>query len=214
MRHPEECSFPTVRKPGLVSACGSLPANAKSLPQEDRVDPFPHLPLCSGDTGLVLCLDYLKYGHLEGLIRTLQSTMSPGDSNRLEFTTLGPSVKLLSMPFILCALPFLPRRHVHPRRHETQRTSTPLLTSLHQIIGLATSGPSPFVIDNVRNVSEEYATTLETVVRELALNRQARSSFIDQWGMECWREHRFLTEWESGLLRAGHLMKWIVVVRK
>jgi hypothetical protein len=169
-------------------------------------------PLVSTNVDTVLCFDFLRHAHLKPFIRNLQISLEPSASVTFEFTTLGSSIASFSTPFILCALPYLPRQR--DGRLLCRRTSNPLLASLHQIIELATSGSSPFVIESVRNVSGEYATILDTITAELEDNRQQRNSFIEQFGKECWREHRFLTAWESALLRVGYLTRWVVIVRK
>jgi hypothetical protein len=169
-------------------------------------------PLITRDASSVVCFDFLRPAHLKTFIRTLQSSLQPKTSVTFEFTTLGPSIALLSDPFVLCALPYLPRKYIHQREHSSllPRTSNPLLTSLHHIIELATSGPSPLVLDSVQNVSGEYATILNAIAAELEDDRQQRSSFIDRFGKECWWEHRFLMSWESALLSAGYLTRWVV----
>ena len=207
IEHIEELYLSTARHSG----------NTKGISQDFRTVSFPALPHCSTSAGPVLYLDNLVPSHLESRISTFQSALKPGDSATLEFTTLGPSVTFFSKQFILCALPFLPRKHIRPRKYQrnvVHRTPTALLTSLPRVLELATAGPSPLIVEEVRNVSDKYATILDSVNGELEVDRQMRSAFIEEWGVDCWREHRLLTAWESGLLNAGFLMRWIVVVRK
>jgi len=173
-------------------------------------------PLVSTDCEAVLCLDFLRHGHLKTFIRNLQFSLLPCASVTFEFTTLGPSVAYFNTPFILCALPYLPRKHIRLRDHpsSSRRTSNPLMMSLNHFIGLATTGPSPLIIESVQNVSIEYAEILNSVALGLQDNRQRRNSIIDQFGREFWLEHRFLTDWESSLLTAGYLTRWVVTARK
>jgi hypothetical protein len=77
-----------------------------------------------------------------------------------------------------------------------------------------TSGPCPLVIGAVHNVSLVSARILDSVVHDLETDQQARKSFVAEWGADCWREHRLLSAWESGLLKAGLLMRWLVIVHK
>ena len=176
------------------------------------------LPPCLGnghsDASRVLYLDYVPYGHHENMIRKLQATLSSGESLTLEFTTLCPAVHFLDMRFVLCAVPFLPRKDVRFKTDAFQRTTAPLFMSLPRVIELVTSGSSSLVIGAVNNVSLTYAKILDSIVHDLEVDHQTMKSFVAQWGVNCWREHRLLSAWESGLLKTGLLMRWVVVVHR
>ncbi|KAF9019377.1 hypothetical protein BDZ89DRAFT_1043934 [Hymenopellis radicata] len=116
----------------------------------------------------------------------------------LEFTTLAPNVPWMSREFILSAVPFLQR----------SGTPTPLLTSLIDILKVDAR------IKTVENVSVQYATLLATTEQKLVEERATRSQFICTFGLEKWREHRFLLAWEAALLHAGLISRWIVVFKK
>src|SRR5438876_11995586 len=108
-----------------------------SAPEPNSSQPYLDTPSSSPyteGTGNLLNLDYLPYGHLEGAIYNLQSSLSPGSSFTFEFTTLGPSVKFLDQRFVLCAIPFLPRKCMQSKDMAPRRSAAPLLTSLHRVI--------------------------------------------------------------------------------
>jgi hypothetical protein len=88
------------------------------------------------------------------------------------------------------------------------------MTSLYQVIEFITSGPSPLTIESVQNVSDEYAAILTSNVAGLEDDQQQRRLFIEQFGKGCWREHKFLMAWESGLLTSGYLTRWRIMARK
>jgi hypothetical protein len=48
----------------------------------------------------------------------------------------------------------------------------------------------------------------------LVEDRVLRMDLIRKWGVEGWREHRLMIAWEAGLLSAGYLQRWNVIVRK
>jgi len=173
-------------------------------------------PLVSPNTPSTLYLDFIPHPQLEASIRNLQSVLRKGIPATLEFTTIAPHISFLSTSFILCALPFLPRKHLATDQNQETalRTSTPLLTSLHRVIELLTSTPSKLTIESILNVSASCVTGLNALEGELQDDRGIRTAFIDKWGVEGWREHRLMMAWEAGLLSAGYLTRWIVVVRK
>ncbi|KAF8913526.1 hypothetical protein CPB85DRAFT_553845 [Mucidula mucida] len=118
-------------------------------------------------------------------------------STVLEFTTLASNVPWMSREFILSAVPFLRRAG----------TPTPLLTSLLDVLKIDDAR-----IKTVENVSRQYAALLITTAEfELTEERATRSEFINRFGMQMWREHRFLLIWEAALLNAGLTCRWIVV---
>lgn len=180
-----------------------------------------------------LCLDEIPYSQLESSTRRLQSRLSPGQTVAFKFTTRCPSVSFLSTSFVLCALPFLPRRHARmgslPEPSSDfsssttsfscfyalrNRTTSPLLSSLSHFLELVTSGPAAVVVQSVQNASEEYADFLDTYVRNLEDDPHVREDFVRKWGIEGWREERFFASWEAALFSAKLLEHWVVVAHK
>ena len=88
------------------------------------------------------------------------------------------------------------------------------MTSLDSIMKTLTSGRAPLVIESVQNVSDDYARYLRQYVDELTNDPGIRQRFIARWGVEGWREERFLATWEESLCRAGLLSRWVILARK
>lgn len=158
-------------------------------------------------------LDFIPYYDLEDTLRNIQSHLKPGSFASFEFTTAIPHVSLFCDSFIFCALPFMPREYLE-YDEMLHRTSTPLLISLHRITELLTSGTSPLIIESITNVTSAQITTLKHLDQELVGDKILRSNLIRKWGEKGWREHRLMISWEVGLLTAGYLAKWIIIVRK
>jgi hypothetical protein len=169
-----------------------------------------------------LDFDYLPFSCLEPSLLELRATLTPGTSATLEFTTPAPHVAFLSPQFTLCAVPFLPRRHAAPPTSNSTlpvsrartRTATPLQASLHRILELLTTGTAALALENVSNVSRQYADGLSAAATHLEEASATRAAFIRQWGDAGWREERLMMGWEAALFSAGLLMRWVVVVRK
>ncbi|KAJ7137725.1 hypothetical protein C8R44DRAFT_727940 [Mycena epipterygia] len=170
---------------------------------------------CSITSNPHLDLDYIPFSHLEPSLLRLRAALAPGTVATLEFTTPAPSTTFLSTPFNLCAVPFLPRKYAvgAPRR---TRTATPLLASVHRVLELLAAGPGPaaLTLERVENVSKTYAEGLNAAAGHLEDDRATRAAFIQQWGVAGWREQRLMMAWEAALFSAGHLTRWVVVVRK
>jgi hypothetical protein len=166
------------------------------------------------DAQAITCLDFLPYSDLESSIHNIiQSRLQLRSSALFEFTTLASNIAFLSDQFIFCALPFMPRKYLE-QRDRPCRTSTPLLTSLHHITKVISSGPSTVTIERITNVTAEHVMALRMIEQSLVTDRVLRLRLIKKWGIEGWREHRLMIAWEAGLLSAGHLQRWNVVVRK
>ncbi|OCH93882.1 hypothetical protein OBBRIDRAFT_885248 [Obba rivulosa] len=175
-------------------------------------------------------LDAVPRHCLEAYIRALQISLPTGAYTYLGITIRSPSVSFTSNSFVLAALPFFSRTSsaasfkdvttallVSPSLvipASATRTTTPLFTSLSQILELLTSGPTPLSIKYVQNVSEEYALFLNSHVRNLEEDAKVRSGFVHKWGLRKWREERFLTAWEAGTVNAKLLDRWTIVVQK
>ncbi|PBK74279.1 hypothetical protein ARMSODRAFT_1060297 [Armillaria solidipes] len=119
-----------------------------------------------------------------------------GSTATIEFTTMSPQIVWMSKDFILCSLPL--------------RTSTPLLVSFTRVLSVC----APTRIKSVVNISERYADALSSSAERLAEDRADRIAFIDQYGLDMWRERRFLMYWEAALLDVGHVTRWIVELQK
>lgn len=172
-----------------------------------------HLPQPPNISSTVY-LDFIAPSDLASALRFVQSRLIPGAAATLEFTTIAPDITLLSDAFALCAVPFMPRMHARTDA-ASQRTTTPLLTSLHRVVELlAAAGPVPVTIESVTNATATQITALWALHSRLLADRGLRSALIDKWGEEGWREHRLMVAWEAGLLAAGYISRWIVVVRK
>ncbi len=160
-----------------------------------------------------LCLDFLPHAHLEPFIRHLQSTLRPGTSVILEFSTLASTISLFSTQFIFCALAFLPHKHMH----QPQRTSLPLLNSLTRVVELSSTSCSTtasFSIESLENVSEKYAVALISAATELAEAREVRELYVRRFGLQGWKAQKFWMEWEAAVVRAGLLERWVLTVHK
>ncbi|CCM00000.1 uncharacterized protein FIBRA_02025 [Fibroporia radiculosa] len=158
--------------------------------------------------------------HVQDIARSLQTSLIPGTSLALEFVTSGPSVSLTSRAFIVAALPFFPRRHARHNTHlvdsstDVVHAPMPLSPSLPHVLQFLTSGPAPFTICSVDNVSENRVASLSRYVQDLETNAGVRNICVQQWGMDGWREERFFAHWEAAALTAGLLERWTVTVRK
>ncbi|KAJ8496800.1 hypothetical protein ONZ51_g893 [Trametes cubensis] len=170
-----------------------------------------------------ISLDCAPYHRLEECIRGLQASLAQGDYLTIGLTTrAGPTAYSFWHPdTIITAIPFFPRAYLRKRTQTArntagggERTTTPLYITLPRVLSLLTSGPEPFKIELVRNVSEEYAHFLWRSVDDLEDDREIRDAFVHEWGVEAWREERVCTAWEAGLVDAGLLAGWAIVVCK
>ncbi|KAJ7632963.1 hypothetical protein FB45DRAFT_866459 [Roridomyces roridus] len=159
-----------------------------------------------------LHLDYIPLAQLEPSLVQLRATLPAGTSATLEFTTSAAHLSFLSPQFTISAVPFLPRKRVG--RSGVARTATPLFASIHRILELLTAGPAALALESVSNESIKYANALNAAATQLEQDPAARSAFIQQWKEEGWRERRLMLVWEAALFSAGHLMRWVVVVRR
>ena len=156
--------------------------------------------------------------HLEGL----KATLAPGSFLMLGLTTLASTAS--QQQARLAALPFLPRKTQLPRTSGTgtrasrtgpaQRSTTPLQTSITQVIDMLKAGRVPVAVEVVQNVSREYTEFMHEYVDGLEQDADVRAQFVREWGMEAWVEERFCTHWEAALVEVGLLEAWTIVVRK
>ncbi|KAK0228844.1 hypothetical protein IW262DRAFT_1353423 [Armillaria fumosa] len=153
-------------------------------------------PLLLSEHPSTLHLDVVPHSQMEASVASLIKPLTAGSTATIEFTTISPQIAWMSKEFILCSLPL--------------RSSTPLLVSLTGILSIC----APARIKSVVNISEKYANALNNEAERLLENRTKRIAFIDQYGLEIWRERRFLMYWEAGLLDAGHVMRWMVELQQ
>lgn len=168
-------------------------------------------------------LDAVPRPCLRAFIRRLQLSTSSGSSLLLGFSTLSAPLSLWSPLYVLAAVPFLPcdpsnakshiMKHSH-KRPSRRRTLLPLQSTLDHILRELISGSSPFNVQYVQNVSAEYAEYLSCYLRELEEDDDIRSAFVTKWGLDAWREERFLLAWEAALFTAGLLTRWIILARR
>ncbi|EJF66375.1 hypothetical protein DICSQDRAFT_177537 [Dichomitus squalens LYAD-421 SS1] len=164
-----------------------------------------------------LSLDCVPYRHLESYIRHLQAALAPGAFLVLGLTSRPANASFWSPSTILTAVPFFPRCFLNDRDQQhsaAQRTTTPLFTSILSVLQLLTTGPNMLTVEVARNISREYAHFLHGSVDRLENDPYTRAAFVRQWGMQAWVEERLCTAWEAGLLDAGLLEGWAIVVCK
>lgn len=93
------------------------------------------------------------------------------------------------------------------------RTSTPLTISLYSVLGHLVKNPTAEILVIV-NTSQGVIESLEFQRDSLISDSTERTTMVREHGIEYWREHCFLLAWEVGLLKAGFMKKWQIVIRK
>ncbi|KAF9014004.1 hypothetical protein BDQ17DRAFT_1341896 [Cyathus striatus] len=156
---------------------------------------------------LTFDLDYVPCPLLACAISHIQLRLNYKRGAIINFTALSPEVTFLGDSFLAAAIPFLPR-NASTRLHV--RTCSALLTPVQRHVHLLSSS---FTIQNMSNVSLKHATRLQLIARDLADDYMKRTEFIEKWGIKSWREQRTMLSWEAGLLKAGILTRWQVVVQ-
>lgn len=116
---------------------------------------------------------------------------------------------------MLCAYPFLPCRSQRSRPSEIQDYSTtPLKLSLPTVLEEINSGPEPLIIQGIHNISGLAAGQIHKHLQEIDADPALRASIVARIGMESWREMKLKWNWRAGLLIAGKLENWMIIVRK
>ncbi|TFK42387.1 hypothetical protein BDQ12DRAFT_676119 [Crucibulum laeve] len=161
-----------------------------------------------------LDLDYVPYQHIQSSIQKTLSSLQPGTSLVVNFTAIQQATAYLDEQFVLCAIPFLPRKYgnSHTKKKHV-RTAVPLYLTLPHALEIISNAPNT-TIHSVENASRERALSLQAWEQLLVHDRKLRSVYIDENGIESWRENRFLLAWEAGLLMAEFLIRWHVVIQK
>ena len=160
-----------------------------------------------------LDLDFVPFHHLEKEIKKVQSSLQSGSTITLEFSCLAPAVRFMSRNFILCAIPFL--LHTYSESKEApkhSRTTGALLTRFHTFVALLSSESSS--ITSIVDISRWHAHSLLQLEERLSNDRHLRMTCVQDEGIAKWREKKFMLAWEAGLLRAGLLTRWRVVLVK
>ncbi|KAF8891258.1 hypothetical protein BD779DRAFT_1670894 [Infundibulicybe gibba] len=173
----------------------------------DRVDTDVQLPV------LVIDIDFVPHGCLQSTISAYLSALESNTRLVVNVTTVALGTPLLSHKFLLCSLPFLPRQYLKAGSGASPRRGLgSLLTPLHRIIELISQ--HQVTVKAVENVSKAREKELWALEQQLVNDRALRTSTTGNYGIEGWREHRFLTAWEAALLSNGHLVRWSVIICK
>ncbi|KAH9945798.1 uncharacterized protein BXZ73DRAFT_31926, partial [Epithele typhae] len=156
-----------------------------------------------------ISLDCIPHHRLEDLIRKLQASLKSGQSVALGLTARSPASQksFWTDSTILTAIPFLPRS----RLEGCQRTTTPLFASVHAILRLLTTGPTPLTIDIARNVSSEYSDFLRDHTDQLENDPELRQRIVEGLGRQAWVEERLCASWEAALVDLGFLESWVII---
>jgi hypothetical protein len=161
-----------------------------------------------------LDLDFVPFHHLEKQINKIQCSL-PSGSTILEFSCLAPAVRFMSRDFILCAIPFLLRTYKDSKEAPKHiRTTSPLLTRFNTFVALLSSEPSTIRVKSIVDISRWHAHSLLQLEERLSNDRHLRTTCVQEEGIAGWREKKFMLAWEAGLLRAGFLTRWRVVLVK
>lgn len=156
-------------------------------------------------------LDFLPQRLMESFLLSLKkrTCAAPCRQSVLTFTTCESSLSIFSKEYVLAAL--LYSRKVRSKAH-ARRSFAPLHTKLHQVLALLASGKNSLNILVTQNSSTEYAKELNEYAERLEYDPEERTAFIKTSGLQAWREERLYARWEAGLLNAGLLTRWIVLV--
>ncbi|KAF8798200.1 hypothetical protein BYT27DRAFT_7265305 [Phlegmacium glaucopus] len=164
-------------------------------------------------TSYPLDLDFVPFHNLEKEINKMQSSLQSGSTTVLEFSCLAPGVRFMGRDFILCAIPFLLRTYRDSKvALKYGRTTAPLLTRFNTFVALMSSKSS--TIKSIGNISSWHAHSLLHLEERLSNDRHLRMTCVQEEGIAGWREKKLMLAWEAGLLRAGFLTRWRVVIMK
>ncbi|KAK0504521.1 hypothetical protein EDD18DRAFT_1325919 [Armillaria luteobubalina] len=153
-------------------------------------------PLLLSEGPSTLLLDVLPHAQIDSSITSFIKSIPVGSTATIEFTIVSPQIVWMSKDFILCSLPL--------------RTPMPHLVSFSGVLSLC----APAKIKSIVNISKRYADALSSSAERLVKDRADRIAFVDQYGLNMWREQRFLMYWEAALLDVGHVTRWIVELQK
>jgi len=91
------------------------------------------------------------------------------------------------------------------------RTSTPLLLTLQRVV--AAMSNERLSILSVTNISSEHAESLLVQEKELVTIKHLRDHTVNNRGLTGWRKRRLALVWQAGLLSAGLLIRWRIVLK-
>ena len=184
------------------------------LPLDVSLFPFKELRNSNaGAAQFPLDLDFVPFYHLEKEINKIQSSLQSGSTTILEFSCLAPAVRFMSRDFILCAIPFFLRTYKDSKEApKHSRTTAPLLARFNTFVALLSS-KSP-TIRSIVDISHWHAHSLLQLEERLSNDRHLRMTCVQEESIAGWREKKFMLAWEAGLLRAGFLTRWQVVLVK
>ncbi|RPD66502.1 hypothetical protein L226DRAFT_609331 [Lentinus tigrinus ALCF2SS1-7] len=215
----------------LIVRTSSVPATSMHTAQnrQDRAVLGPgSSPCCSLFLDIFhqdmpsVSLDCIPPASLHAHLEDLKAALASGSFLMLGLTSLASAATLHQAR--LATVPFLPRKAKLPqgsgsgsrssRSKLVQRSTTPLRTSVTQVIDMLKSGGIPVTVEIVQNVSRDYADFMHGYVDNLEQDADVRAQFVREWGMEAWVEERFCTVWEAALVEVGLLEAWTIIVRK
>jgi hypothetical protein len=185
---------------------------------------FSHLPTLDCDSHFPsLYLDIIPFNGLENAIDDFLSKpeLSSHSKAIIEFSCLAPQHQDLSFSdpsMFACALPLIASEtkgssKTTPSLFYAARTTSPLKISLLDVVSRIQSRHPKLNILSIENVSLHFSAKLRTLRQVLEEDRAQREWFIDVYGLEGWREKRFLLGWEAALLDANMLVRWIVAIQ-
>ncbi|TDL24989.1 hypothetical protein BD410DRAFT_837871 [Rickenella mellea] len=159
--------------------------------------------------------DTVPRPHLKEFVRAIQMRIHTSSLEifEIEFTTCEEPRSILDESMTLLTPPFLSQSQSMLRDERNPLASTPLLTPLHLILSLFTSGLHMLHIDHIKNVSVERSVYLEQYAECLEEDPEMRSAFVVWAGINGWREEMLHAYWEAALFRAKVLTRWVVVFR-
>lgn len=65
---------------------------------------------------------------------------------------------------------------------------------------------------SITNISSEHADSLLVQEKELATSKDLRNHVVSNRGLTGWRKRRLALVWQAGLLSAGLLIRWRIVL--
>ncbi|KAF8912008.1 hypothetical protein CPB84DRAFT_1761004 [Gymnopilus junonius] len=155
-------------------------------------------------------LDFVRYVDLKAEVGRIQRVRTrPGSTVTIEFSCLATDVGFSTKYFMLCAVPFVPRRL---KKMQVDRTPTALLVRTGDVISLFSTGP--LVMESFTNISHEHASFLQLKEEEFVNSAYIRQKCIRDLGKAGWREEIFMLNFEASLLLSGLLTRWRLILRK
>jgi len=153
-------------------------------------------------------LDHIPYYRIEReVLRILRTQLSDAIFS-IEFTCFAPGITFVSPCYILCILPFL---YASRSRNSYVRNSVPSTLSLQKVIGWLSNDYATTL--SVTNISSEQAAILCEQEKCMVYNSNLRNQLIGDESLVGWRRKRFMLLWEAGLLSAGLIFRWRIILK-